>query len=94
MRAVGREAAGNGFAGGADAAGRQSPKCFSSSGRSVSAATSPVTISVALSGRIQSRWNATSSSRVSAAIDASVPDPVNGIAYGWPSPYSSGGSTR
>jgi hypothetical protein len=41
---------------------------------------SPTTISVALSGRSQSRWKATRSSRVSEAIDASVPEPLKGIA--------------
>ena len=33
-----------------------------------------------LSGRTQSRWKATRSSRVSEPIDASVPLPLNGIA--------------
>ena len=38
--------------------------------------------------------NARMSAAVSDLIDASVPLPVNGIAYAWPSPYSSGGSVR
>ena len=58
----------------------QPPKCFSSTGRTRAAVVSPVTIRVALSGRSQSRWKATRSSRVSAATDASVPEPVNGMA--------------
>ncbi len=52
----------------------------------VAGVTAPVTMIVALSGRRKSRWKATRSSRVSADTDASVPEPENGIAYGWPAP--------
>ena len=72
----------------------QSPRRASSSGTIWARVVSPTTITRALSGCSQSRWNATRSSRVSDAIDASVPLPVNGIAYGWPWPYSNGGITR
>ena len=59
---------------------RQSPRCFSSTGTSSARVVSPTTTRVAPSGRTLARWKATRSSRSSAAIEASVPLPVNGIA--------------
>ena len=66
--------------------GDQSPKCRSSIGTTWPGVTAPVTMIVTLSGRSTWRWKSSRSWRVNAAIDASVPEPENGIAYGWPSP--------
>ena len=79
-------ASGIALAGRGVAGGNQPPKCFSSTGRIASRVVSPTTMSVTLSGRSQSRWNPSRSSRVMAAIAVSVPEPENGMAYGCPAP--------
>ena len=74
--------------------GSQRANSFSIFGRISGNVVSPTTISVALFGLNHVAWNFTRSSRVIAATDSSVPEPVMPIEYAWPSPYSRRGSTR
>ncbi len=77
---AGRATVGTATGVGASPSPFQLPRCFSSTGRISSSVVAPVTIRVAPSGRTHCLWKATRSSRVSAAMDSSVPVPLNGIA--------------
>ena len=59
----------------------QSPNAFSTAATAVSTLTSPTMAIRVLLGWYHRPWNATRSSRVSAATDSGVPLP--GLPYGW-----------
>jgi hypothetical protein len=61
-------------------------KSRSSLGRISAIVVAPVTTIVAWLGLNHVRWKATRAFRPIRAVDASVPDPVHGLAYACPSP--------
>ncbi len=60
--------------------GRQAANSRSSLGLSSAIVVAPTTTSVAWLGLNHVRWNSTRLSRVIFAVDASVPEPVQGLA--------------